>query len=68
MAKSGDLIEAIYFGFDLDSFYLRMDPTDKKSKMQLAAGESIIVSLLGSECRLNYKWRPAAAGPSPREL
>jgi len=62
MAKSGDLIEAIYFGFDLNSFYLRIDPMDKKTKMQLAAGESIIVSLLGKEVSFKLQLAPSVSG------
>ena len=45
-------IEALFFGFDLENFYLRLDPSKAFRTTQLAAGVELIVYLFTQE---NFK-------------
>ncbi|PIR17631.1 MAG: hypothetical protein COV46_03410 [Deltaproteobacteria bacterium CG11_big_fil_rev_8_21_14_0_20_49_13] len=45
MAQTEELFETIYFGFNLDNFYLRFDPLDKNITFALRDHEEIIIYL-----------------------
>ncbi len=54
MAQSGDDIKSVFFGYDREALYVRIDPQDRKKGLHLADGESLMVSVLGTEvdCRM----------------
>jgi alpha-amylase/alpha-mannosidase (GH57 family) len=55
MAQSEELFETIYFGFNPESFFLRIDPIDKKKGFVLNDGEEIAIYIHNQEKK--YKLR-----------
>lgn len=56
MGSGDEVIDAIYFGFDREAFYLRFDPHDHKRCISLSEGESIAVSVIGNGIDLKMKF------------